>query len=147
MKQYKRRDEAVSPVIGVILMVAITVILAAVVGAFVFGMGTDVQGAKIVQITPKMNSTGGVSFMIMGGANLNSLEEVTWKLATDPDSEGILFNASAGSGNTVPAVGAVASIGDSDDGYETGTGYKGKEIIVIGTFSDGLEQVLLKKQF
>jgi len=32
-------DEAVSPVIGVILMVAITVILAAVVGAFALGLG------------------------------------------------------------------------------------------------------------
>lgn len=34
-------DEAVSPVIGVILMVAITVILAAVIGAFVIGIGDD----------------------------------------------------------------------------------------------------------
>ncbi|NHN41235.1 type IV pilin [Halorubellus sp. JP-L1] len=32
-------NEAVSPVIGVILMVAITVILAAVIGAFVLGIG------------------------------------------------------------------------------------------------------------
>lgn len=39
MKSMKN-DEAVSPVIGVILMVAITVILAAVIAAFVFGMGT-----------------------------------------------------------------------------------------------------------
>jgi flagellin-like protein len=32
-----KRDDAVSPVIGVILMVAITVILAAVIATFVFG--------------------------------------------------------------------------------------------------------------
>ncbi|WP_345775624.1 type IV pilin N-terminal domain-containing protein [Haloferax sp. Q22] len=32
-------DTAVSPVIGVILMVAITVILAAVIGTFVLGLG------------------------------------------------------------------------------------------------------------
>jgi flagellin-like protein len=36
-----RDDEAVSPVIGVILMVAITVILAAVIGTFVLGLGND----------------------------------------------------------------------------------------------------------
>ena len=36
-------ERAVSPVIGVILMVAITVILAAVIGAFVLGIGDDVQ--------------------------------------------------------------------------------------------------------
>ena len=34
-------ERAVSPVIGVILMVAITVILAAVIGAFVIGIGED----------------------------------------------------------------------------------------------------------
>lgn len=34
-------DRAVSPVIGVILMVAITVILAAVIAAFVLGIGID----------------------------------------------------------------------------------------------------------
>lgn len=34
-----KNEEGVSPVIGVILMVAITVILAAVIAAFVFGMG------------------------------------------------------------------------------------------------------------
>ena len=38
-------DEAVSPVIGVILMVAITVILAAVIGAFVLGIGSNQEAA------------------------------------------------------------------------------------------------------
>lgn len=36
-------EDAVSPVIGVILMVAITVILAAVIGAFVLGLGDQVD--------------------------------------------------------------------------------------------------------
>ena len=36
-------ERAVSPVIGVILMVAITVILAAVIGAFVLGIGSNTQ--------------------------------------------------------------------------------------------------------
>lgn len=38
-----KEDDAVSPVIGVILMVAITVILAAVIGTFVLGLGDKVQ--------------------------------------------------------------------------------------------------------
>ena len=37
-QKFKESEEAVSPVIGVILMVAITVILAAVIAAFVFGI-------------------------------------------------------------------------------------------------------------
>lgn len=40
LKQMFSADEsAISPVIGVILMVAVTVVLAAVIGAFVFGIG------------------------------------------------------------------------------------------------------------
>lgn len=43
IKQAFTDDRAVSPVIGVILMVAITVILAAVIGSFVLGLGNSVQ--------------------------------------------------------------------------------------------------------
>jgi flagellin-like protein len=39
-------DDAVSPVIGVILMVAITVILAAVIGTFVLGLGDQVSSTN-----------------------------------------------------------------------------------------------------
>jgi flagellin-like protein len=42
-KQFFGDEDAVSPVIGVILMVAITVILAAVIGTFVLGLGEQVQ--------------------------------------------------------------------------------------------------------
>lgn len=44
--QFLEEEEAVSPVIGVILMVAITVILAAVIAAFVFGMGPPEQAPQ-----------------------------------------------------------------------------------------------------
>lgn len=40
------KERAVSPVIGVILMVAITVILAAVIGAFVLGLGDNLENSS-----------------------------------------------------------------------------------------------------
>jgi len=43
IKKFIQDDEGVSPVIGVILMVAITVILAAVIAAFVLGLGDSGQ--------------------------------------------------------------------------------------------------------
>lgn len=43
LKELLSDDRAVSPVIGVILMVAITVILAAVIGTFVLGLGDQVS--------------------------------------------------------------------------------------------------------
>jgi flagellin-like protein len=45
-KQIFTDDDAVSPVIGVILMVAITVILAAVIGTFVLGLGDQVSNTS-----------------------------------------------------------------------------------------------------
>jgi flagellin-like protein len=46
MMKFRENEEAVSPVIGVILMVAITVILAAVIAAFVFGMGSNIRDRR-----------------------------------------------------------------------------------------------------
>ena len=46
LKSLLTDDDAVSPVIGVILMVAITVILAAVIGTFVLGLGDQVQSTS-----------------------------------------------------------------------------------------------------
>ena len=47
---FEQDEDAVSPVIGVILMVAITVILAAVIGTFVLGLGENLQ-----QTSPNAN--------------------------------------------------------------------------------------------
>ena len=48
-------DSAVSPVIGVILMVAITVILAAVIGTFVLGLGDNVESTPTAQFDIDFN--------------------------------------------------------------------------------------------
>lgn len=65
-------DRAVSPVIGVILMVAITVILAAVIGTFVLGLGEQVS-TTAPQASLQM-STDGTNLQIShnGGDALNS---------------------------------------------------------------------------
>ncbi|WP_368410917.1 type IV pilin [Halomarina pelagica] len=83
-------ERGVSPVIGVILMVAITVILAAVIGTFVLGLGdnvqTNVQAGATIQandeadtITTTFNSRQSedtvidVSYAVTGGtANVSS---------------------------------------------------------------------------
>lgn len=57
--KFGKDEEAVSPVIGVILMVAITVILAAVIAAFVFGMGTELKTAPKAQLSAKVINNGG----------------------------------------------------------------------------------------
>ncbi|MDI9642568.1 MAG: type IV pilin N-terminal domain-containing protein [Archaeoglobales archaeon] len=67
-----RKDEkGVSPVIGVILMVAITVILAAVIASFVFGMSGTVTKPKTPGLSLKRIDTDTISVVItdMGGAD------------------------------------------------------------------------------
>jgi flagellin-like protein len=50
-------NRGVSPVIGVILMVAITVILAAVIGTFVLGLGENVESNPSAGISVGSNNT------------------------------------------------------------------------------------------
>ncbi len=63
----KRNEEAVSPVIGVILMVAITVILAAVIAAFVFGMAGNISKTKVVAATVQQPDATHIVVTYQGG--------------------------------------------------------------------------------
>jgi len=68
----RNNEEAVSPVIGVILMVAITVILAAVIAAFVFGMGPPKQAPQASLRTVSVNLSSPTSVLVehQGGADI-----------------------------------------------------------------------------
>jgi len=76
-------DGAVSPVIGVILMVAITVILAAVIGTFVLGLGENLQDTSpTASITfDQQDDAGSASVKIShdGGDSLDT-DEITLTL-------------------------------------------------------------------
>lgn len=69
-------DDAVSPVIGVILMVAVTVILAAVIGAFVLGIGSQVTG-ETPTVSLGFEFDGGGDGFGTGGSNNNDTVTVT----------------------------------------------------------------------
>jgi len=68
----RKNDEAVSPVIGVILMVAITVILAAVIAAFVFGMSGNISKTKIVAVTAQQPDANRITVTYQGGQDAGS---------------------------------------------------------------------------
>ena len=75
----RQNEDAVSPVIGVILMVAITVILAAVIAAFVFGMAGNISKPGYVVIQGvRLAGTGGVSLTNMGGEMEGLSSMVVW---------------------------------------------------------------------
>ncbi|WP_299232831.1 type IV pilin N-terminal domain-containing protein [Natronomonas sp.] len=79
-------DRAVSPVIGVILMVAITVILAAVIGTFVLGLGDQVQQtAPNAQISITDNTTNSVTIAHGGGDTFNDQNTVEIRVTSGGD--------------------------------------------------------------
>ena len=119
----KKNEEAVSPVIGVILMVAITVILAAVIAAFVFGMAGNVGKTKVVAITAQRPSETNISVTNMGGPDVLTLTQ----LNVSVDGAVSLAGLTKNTGSTVNII------------TTSGKRY----VIVTGTFADASQQVLL----
>jgi archaeal flagellin N-terminal-like domain len=118
-----KKDDAVSPVIGVILMVAITVILAAVIAAFVFGMAGNVSKTKNVAVVADSPTTTEIVVTYHGGQDADEVKDivVTW---ADGGKSTIL-------GSEVGA--SVTGAGDENKNHVT----------AVGFFSDGTTQVLL----
>ncbi|KAB1185678.1 MULTISPECIES: type IV pilin [Haloferax] len=105
LKNLFTEDRAVSPVIGVILMVAITVILAAVIGTFVLGLGDQVS-----ETAPQAS----FSFSYDQDANTNG--EVT---ITHESGEGISTSLISVEGDNVPTT---AAFSDSDSNSKVNAG-------------------------
>lgn len=147
----KNNDSAVSPVIGVILMVAITVILAAVIAAFVFGMPNSMGRDKIVAVTAQQPDTGKITLMYQGGPDTATFDYGTVRVT--PDSGTVTYYHPAGKYSNGTAIAAVASPGTASDGIlgsevgstvtALGTFSGRNQVTVIGKFTDGSSQVVL----
>jgi len=89
LKRLFNDDDAVSPVIGVILMVAITVILAAVIATFVLGLGDQVSDS---------NPQASFSFSYDSSASELTITH-DGGAAIDPDNLFIRGDLNSGGGN------------------------------------------------
>lgn len=58
---YKKLEDAVSPVIGVMLLLVVTIVIAAVVAVFASGVGTEIEPAPTTVLTITDIHDGGVS--------------------------------------------------------------------------------------
>ncbi|GAA0665425.1 type IV pilin N-terminal domain-containing protein [Natronoarchaeum mannanilyticum] len=126
LKQLFTDDEAVSPVIGVILMVAITVILAAVIGAFVLDIGGSQEAAPQVSWDYSFNSSNdNVTVSHNGGEDIdtstltvdaagNSYSGNDFNTTGTLSSGQTLITAKHGSGDEIQIIWA-ASSGDSSN--------------------------------
>ena len=97
MRIFRKNEDAVSPVIGVILMVAITVILAAVIAAFVFGLGGQQVAAPTASITAANNpDTSNVQDLKIQHKGGDMLKSTDWKLSIVNVSSSPVFVAGTG---------------------------------------------------
>ena len=142
----RKNDEAVSPVIGVILMVAITVILAAVIAAFVFGMSGNISKTKIVAVTAQQPDGEYISVTYQGGQDATTfgsgnviVTPATAQTITYSNSTPQTFGLQSAQGGLTAVVGSTVTIKAA-----TVNGFAGRDhVVATGTFTDGATQVLL----
>jgi len=125
----KKNEEAVSPVIGVILMVAVTVILAAIIAAFVFNMAGSMQSSKTVGMTLTQNASGNGVGTITGGPDLKSLNQVNVSINGVESSFISSGSVAVGKYNT------------------TASTVTGQRVQLIGYYTDGSTAIIIDKQF
>ena len=126
----RKNDGTVSPVIGVILMVAITVILAAVIAAFVFGMSGNINKTKVVAATVSQSNATAIVMTYNGGQDSSDLAAICW---TVRDSNAALLGTIGGT--TALPVGANITNNSGTSGQD--------HVVAIGYFMDGTQQVIM----
>jgi flagellin-like protein len=134
---FKKEEDAVSPVIGVILMVAITVILAAVIGAFVFGMGGSVSKTYTIGVTAAQTGADTIDVTFQGGPDADVVDCINVSVGSIA-FPGLLGTAD---GVTLP-VGTTATLTDNSGNGTIITDGR-DHLIATATFVDGSQQVVL----
>jgi len=113
IKELFTEDRGVSPVIGVILMVAITVILAAVIGAFVIGLGDSAQQtAPQASIDFDFQGNDNVTLVHGGGDRLDP-DEIS--VTIDGFDQNDDINVSAWGNGDITAGDSLDVVDDSED--------------------------------
>ena len=141
---YTWNEDAMSPVIGTILMVAITVILAAVIGAFVFAVPTNIQKAKFMASSIQIDTNGGtVLLSYHGGPDDIYLTSITvtapngtvwYTSSADGD---LTLNTASSPAPAKPRLGAVMTLTPAPD-WPAGQ----KRVLVVGSYNDGVKQII-----
>ena len=119
-------EEATTPVIGVILMVAVTMILAAVIAVYVFSMPQDIDDTKVVAVSAKQVSDQ-IQVTYMGSSSSNKVT---------------LINASSYNDGIYNASGEIVNPEHGQLVKFNGGTIDADRVIVVATFDDGTKQVV-----
>ena len=117
-------ERAVSPVIGVILMVAITMVLAGITATMVFSTIGNINQPHLLTATANQVSADNIDVTYQGGPDHTALEWLNFSVAGTMEHQELN-----------PAVGYT---------WRSSNGTPAQDhVIVVGHFVDGTEQIIL----
>ena len=131
-----KNDEALSPVIGTILMVMTSVMLGAIIGTYAFGMAEGVHNTRMVS-TSVIQSGSDILVTYTGGQAQPDLSSMA---ITAPNATTFITVDSRGALSTTgtpvhPDVSAVMVLSGAATGGQD-------HVVVLGYFNDGSSQII-----
>ncbi len=134
--EFLKDKRAVSPVIGVVLMVAITVVMGAVVAGFAYGyLGTTTKAPNVaLSVIDDPSDSDSVLLKDVGG---ESLEANSWQGSVTPGKESTAnFTTQSQLGAYALATGTVLDITTDTNGDGITTGWY--HVVAVHTGSDAI---------
>lgn len=126
-------------IVAGIAILFIIIIIAAVIAAFVFGMAGNISKTKVVAVTATKTDSRDIIVTDQGGQDQSSLVGISVTTPGDPvtgcASSGTLVDNHPTCGISYPTIGSTITL--------TGNYSGSTEIIAVGKFNDGTNQVLL----
>jgi len=135
IRRIKKDKRGVSPVIAVILLVAITIVLAAVIASFVYGYASTLERQKQVSATASYIYRGTSKAIVVtyhGGPDQDEVEELTVSVYTAGGTQ-IVSSTTLGTTPGSQLVLTSSDIGDKGQNH----------VVVTAEFKDGSSQVIL----
>src|SRR5208337_4832276 len=145
----QKNEDAVSPVIGVILMVSITVILAAVIAAFVFGMSGNITKTKMVSASINRPNQSMIVATYSGGQDAATLIGLNFTVNGQPAILGVTAPSGTAFVGSTPSPNNGGLVLNGDTSIPVGTSVYlmaplTSNFIITGAFSDGTTQIILQ---
>jgi len=139
----KKKEDAVSPVIGVMLMLVVTIVIAAVVAAFAGGLGSDVEMAPTAALDIDVTADGNkVKIEHLSGESLIQ-NEITVKVA---DASGkVLGESKLGNDGTLsPGLTTTIALEMKSDNAENKYSLNTGDFVTVTILANG-KHVVAKK--
>ena len=129
-----KKEDAVSPIVGVMLMLVATIIVAAIVAAFAGGMAAEVDSSPNIIISGTYSQTDGLILKHVSGDSVSgadiyvrpadgfktSYHKLSWKSASIPEDK-------VWSAGDIIEVGAAKIQPETDGAEDSGTSHSGKD--------------------